>query len=101
MAHRTYLDLPLDATGPDAPPSVGDIMLGARHAHRVVDIWPTDSRVWPNRWTVTLEPLGPYDPDHLPPIRESCEYRTWRTYRRGEGPREFFGDVVDRESTDG
>ena len=91
MVRRTYLDLPLQATGPDDPPQVGDVMLGARHAHRVVDIWPTDSRVWANRWTVTLEPLGPYAPDDLPPCDDGCRYREWRTYRRGEGPREFFG----------
>lgn len=48
---RWYLDL-----HPDNPncPQIGDVLVTTRAEYPVVDVWPTESRVWSNRWTLTL-----------------------------------------------
>ena len=70
------LDLPLDDHEAIAP---GDIIVSARLVQRVTDARPVESRVWGNRWRVTMLVL-----------RE----RTLDERRRDVGPR---GDDIGME----
>lgn len=90
---RFYYDLPLDE---EDHPEAGDVMVGPRNAYRVVDARPTDSRVWENRWTVFVRPLGPIERrDGLgyPPMPAGGG-RHWdfSPYPHGVGPRDHYGE---------
>lgn len=87
---RFYYDLPLDE--PDHP-EPGDVMVGPRNAYVVVDAHPTDSRVWENRWTVFLRPLGPMPDRARPPLPpEGGRHWNFSPYPPGVGPRDHYGD---------
>ncbi len=78
------LDFALDeprAPGPD------DVLRSPRLDRRILDARPTESRVWSNRWTLTLGPGLPAG--SLEPLRDGIVIDSF-VYRRGEGPRDFF-----------
>jgi hypothetical protein len=81
---RYVIDLPMEC---DDAPEPGDIIRKPRVDHEVLDVWPTESRIWPNRWTLVTRSLGPHDD------RPRAGRRLWPTvpYRRGEGPADVFG----------
>lgn len=83
-ARRFTIDL---APDDDLPPEPGDLLVRPRIVQEIVDVWPTDSRVWPNRWTLMVRTLGD---------RGTVQYRGRRViesrpYRRGEGPADVWG----------
>ena len=83
MTVRRYvLDLAADDQHPPAP---GDIMVTARTRGRVTGVREVDSRVWCNRWAITVEPI--------PASTLAGGARTFTTqpYRRGERPVDVFG----------
>lgn len=82
---RYYYDLPVSF---DLAPEPGDVLRGPRVDHLVVDVWPTDSAIWPNRWTVTVRSLGP----QRGTPNEGGRIWPVEPYRRGEGPHDHFGD---------
>lgn len=75
----------LDRAPGDAAPQVGEVMASARNLYRVTFVRPVESQVWPNRWHVETQPLGP----HHGRIPEGASRSA--TYRRGEGPSDHFG----------
>lgn len=83
---RYYLDLAADA---DRVPEPGTILRAPRVDHEIVDCWPTDSKVWPWRWTCILRPLGEH---HGAPAPADAPVLHTRPYRRGEGPHDCLGD---------
>lgn len=56
-ARRFYIDKVL---ADETPIEAGDVLLAERVAYRVIDARPTESRIWANRWTVDVHPLGSY-----------------------------------------
>lgn len=89
---RFVYDLPLTE---EQAPRPGDYMTSVRCAYEIVDAVPVESRVWPNRWKLTLRRL-PSGCNDDPPIPQ-LDHVTWPSerYRRGESPAEFFGVTVD------
>lgn len=100
---RFNYDLELD--NPRAP-QPGDIMVGARVAYRIVEARPVESRVWGNRWKLTVRRVGPsprgdgvdewdlfrlqhycYPSD--PPDGWVYEW-SFSNYARGERPADYF-----------
>lgn len=80
----------------DRAPLVGDVIVSARTVRRVVDVRPVESRVWPNRWRLTVDYIGKATngrPDEPVAIEEGRQVITTSLYRRGEGPVEFFGPI--------
>lgn len=87
----------LDCAPGSPPPQVGDVLVKPRKKYRITEVRPIESRVWPNRWKVTMVESGlsgghicwwdPYD------RRWTCFHTT--SYRRGEGPVEFYGPWPD------
>lgn len=76
----------------ELPPVPGDLMTTARKAYEVVESRPVESRVWCNRWKITLRPLdrgSNDDPPHL--SREGQRWFPTTAYRRGETPLDHFG----------
>lgn len=86
-SRRLNLDLALDD---EDNPAVGDVLVSARCAYRVWEARPVDSRLWGNRWALTLRPLGPH---HREPPEPAPGGRRWysKPYRRGEKPADHFG----------
>lgn len=87
---RLYLDLALDD---ELVPELGDVIRTSQTDRRIVDVWPTESREWPNRWTLTLGPSFPRS-GLLEPLPRRRLISTI-PYRRGEGPADFYGPAVD------
>jgi len=86
---RTFvMDLALDE---DQPPQPGDRVGTARAHYTVVASRPVESRVWPNRWHLTLRRT---DPPRVPPL-DGTRYFPTRAYRRGERPDDHFGPVPE------
>lgn len=83
---RYMLDM---AIGNEDAPAIDEVLRGPRVDHLIVDVWPTDSKVWPNRWTCTIRSLGPHDGC---PRDDGRRVRPVTTYRRGEGPHDHFGE---------
>ena len=86
---RFTLDL---AENDQHPPAIGDLMTTQRNVYLVTGVREIDSRVWCNRWAIDLQRLGPRR--DLLTIRRAHpdgEIRRTSRYRKGEGPREFFG----------
>lgn len=84
------LDLALDN---EHPPSVGDYLTTARAAYLVVDVRPVESRVWPNRWRLDLEPLPSGSNDDPPTLtRDGQRVHPTSRYAKGETPAQFFGE---------
>lgn len=79
---RTYLDL---APDDEEAPQPGDVLRGPRVDVEVVEACPTESRVWPHRWTVTVRSLGPHA------ARPGRRILWFRPYARGETPADVFG----------
>lgn len=90
----------LDIALHDQPPITGDHLAGPQAAYEILEVLPVDSKVWPNRWRLTVRRIG-NTADHAAAIKDDQRsaalrgtrptWRTFRTYRRGEGPAEFFG----------
>lgn len=96
---RFTIDFPL-RRGPDgAEPDhsdiyePGDLLVTARTVHRVVEVLPVDSTVWPNRWKVTTEKLADRSPDGSYPQRpdDGCRVRHTSAYRKGETAASYYG----------
>jgi hypothetical protein len=66
-------------------PAPGDLVHSARATYRVTGSREVESRVWCNRWALTLERLPGAGPG-----TGGREFHV-RSYRRGETPAEFFG----------
>lgn len=79
---RFTMDLHPDDT---RPPVAGEVVHTARASYRVTGSREVDSRVWCNRWSLTLERLA----DGTRPAPGVREFYT-RSYRRGETPAQFF-----------
>lgn len=87
---KFYLDRHPDDDRP--PPKVRDVVRSSRTDRRVLDVWETESARWPNRWTVVVGPSMPAGSlEPLPPDGEVLEVTT---YRRGEGPEDFYGPAT-------
>lgn len=91
MTRRTF-DLPLEEP---SSPCRGDLMIGPRLIHEVLDARPVDSRLWANRWSLEVRAVTTVD--ELDPrlgvyalLGDGCRTWYWRRYRRGERPAEFF-----------
>lgn len=82
MARDVNYDLP---PGED-PPAPGDLIRSTRNRYRVLDVRPVESRVWSNRWKLTLENLGRHEDA---PWAEG--EHSFRRYRPGEGPEDSYG----------
>lgn len=87
---RFTFDLALeDPRNPDA----GDVLVSARRVYRITEAVPVDSKVWGNRWRLTVHTVGTATdgrPDIMPWLEAGN--RVWYSshYRRGETPAEFF-----------
>ncbi len=80
---KFYLDLALDD-----PLAIraGDVIAGPRKRWIVTEAYPTDSKVWGNRWTLRLR-----DDDTIQvPSRHGRRVISSAPYRRGEGPHDHF-----------
>lgn len=85
----TYVDF-----HPDDPTQIhaGDILHTVSRArrseswHRILDAWPTDSKIWPNRWTLKIDDRS----DHPLTPDEGKQIHNTTPYTAGEGPREYF-----------
>ena len=96
MSQRLYLDL---APFSDFAPQPGDVVVGQRREWRIIEAWPTESRIWPYRWTLrlgpgmpigSLQPLGPHN------IRIPT-----RRYEPGERPGDWpWGPSLRRPDSD-
>lgn len=87
---RMTIDLAPDDT---KPPKPGDVVLTARTMNRVVASRPIDSRIWCNRWHVTLDRLSSGgDISGLGALAKGGArvFRT-RPYLRGERPQDVYG----------
>ena len=110
MKPRTFtLDMALDDhRGYNA----GDYLFTARTAYEILDARPVDSKMWDNRWKVTARKIGTRS-DIYSTLQwvDVCADGQWErrtldgigireslTYRRGETPRDFFGEP-DPEGT--
>lgn len=84
------VDLPLDEL---VHPEPGDLMIGPRVTHQVLEARPVESVLWHNRWRLEVRSLGPTSPAHYAELAEGC--RTWpvRPYRRGERPADRFAEI--------
>lgn len=43
------------------PPAEGDYVATARTGYRVTEVRPVESRLWPNRWRLTVVKIGSAD----------------------------------------
>ena len=80
-----YLDLARDDETTIHP---GDVIGGPKKRWTVAEAWPTDSKVWENRWTLKLNEYRDGDSTRLPVGRRVI---STVPYRRGEGPEDVFG----------
>lgn len=83
----------LDMIDPDndGPPQVGDVVVTARLVRIITEVRPVESRIWHDRWHLTLQKVGPVDPwptEALAPLLADGVrvHRLGPLYRRGEGP---------------
>ena len=86
---RFTLDM---AEGDEYPPAPGDLLTTERMVYLVTAVCEVDSRVWCNRWSLTLDRLGPIR--DLVEIRHRYpdgDIRRTTRYAKGEGPAQFFG----------
>lgn len=84
-------------------PRPGDVLLTARTVQRVVDARPVESRVWANRWRLTVHSAGTatnHVPDEPVVVPEGCERIVTEVYRRGETPAEFFAKLDEPDDLD-
>ena len=71
---------------PGADPMVpGELLATARNLYRVLEVREVESRLWPNRFRYGTELVRAHGG------RVPAAARTTSTYRKGEGPVEFFG----------
>lgn len=73
----------------DDPWQPGEIFASARNVYRVLAVREIESRVWPSRWHITAELLGAHGG------RIPAGAHVTSSYRRGEGPVEYFGPWTD------
>lgn len=92
MKPRTMtIDHPLDMA---VPVTAGDVLVSARTVYRVVASRPVESRLWGNRWSVTIVKVGTATagvPDRPILPEPGCQVRPLASYERGVGPVETFG----------
>lgn len=72
----------------------GDVIVSARCVYRILDAVPVDSAKWGNRTRVVAVKIGTatdHEADVPPDLEPGAEIYWTQTYRRGEGPEEFFG----------
>jgi hypothetical protein len=74
-----YLDLALDD---DANPQAGDVISGPNKRWLVAEAWPTDSKLWGNRWTLRI--------DEYSGVLASRRVIDTVPYRKGETPQDAF-----------
>lgn len=91
---RFNLDLALDNP---SNPIAGDVLVSTRAVYRITDVRPVDSRVWANRWKLTVQRIGDAtngEPNSWPTLGEGN--RRWDSvpYRRGETPQSVFGEAA-------
>lgn len=79
-ARELYYDI-LDDRQPPVP---GDFLQGVRARYEVTEVRPVDSRVWWNRWLLTVVRV----PSQSEPSF-GRRVHPFRRYRRGEGPEDF------------
>lgn len=66
----------------------GDVLFTPRARYVVVEAQPVDSRVWWNRWRLTIRRVD-RDPGFVPSLGVRAHHVS--SYGRGEGPAEHFG----------
>ena len=99
-ARRFSLDLALDD---DRPPIAGDTVVTARTVNRVVEARPVESRVWGNRWKVTLHRTGERTLEdrrlcRVPATEDGARCFVTVLYRPGETPERFFAGLASEPS---
>lgn len=76
---------------------VGDVLVNNASAYRVTAMREVESRVWPDRWRLTLDRVASRDGRPMPvwahhaasKVTEPDGQVIWtNSYRRGEGPRD-------------
>jgi hypothetical protein len=60
MATLSRITYDIDAELEANPPQPGDFLSSSRSRYRIVDARPVESRVWPHRWALRCERLGPH-----------------------------------------
>ena len=90
---RFSLDLALDDP---RSPVAGDVLTTARNVYRITEARPVDSRVWGNRWKLTLRLVGTLANENTwPTVNAENETgaRVWHSsrYAKGETPQQYFG----------
>lgn len=88
-SRRFSLDLALDD---DRPPQAGDVIVTARTVNRVTAARPVESRVWGNRWAVTVSRIDS-EGRFAANVEPGARCFTTTAYKRGETPAEFFGQI--------
>jgi hypothetical protein len=92
---RFNLDLALDNPRAPAP---GDILVTARILYRITGARLVDSKIWPNRWSCTVERIRARTHDERVAgtatidVEDQGEARLIFTerYQRGETPSDYF-----------
>jgi hypothetical protein len=79
----------------------GDLVTTDRLCYRVLAVRPVESRIWNDRWALTLERLGPLpvDPSWVEVSKQeygSCEVVQTLRYRPGETAQDHARDLTRR-----
>lgn len=85
------MDLALDD---HEPPGHDDVLVSVQAVYRVIEVRPVESRLWPNRWHLTVVRVGDaLDGAPVTPTGPGPSGRLFgtRRYRQGEGPADVFG----------
>jgi hypothetical protein len=90
MSKPRRFSLDLAADEPRSPDR-GDVLAGPRAAYRIIEARPVESRIWCNRWALTVERIGSRDDLARVPPEEYAYVWDSTPYRRGEGPSDVFG----------
>lgn len=70
-------------------PEPGDVYLTERIVYKVLRIRPIESRIWHDRWSVTLERICRRADWNYQWDVEGARVHYVVTYKKGEGPRDF------------
>lgn len=80
-----------------ALPEPGDVYVTARLVYLVTEVRPIESKVWHDRWRISLERVGPRDPwptDQLAARLElGATVHHVSTYAKGEGPADTASEL--------
>ena len=71
-------------------PDVGELLVTARNVYRITSVREVESRVWCNRWAITLRLIGLRSQVDVEALAERRHVRYSGRYAKGETPAQFF-----------